>query len=359
MDLLDAVVLSQLLRTPESRRILLPRRSSGEAADQRALPDPEELWERVDAAGRALQGALDTARQRAAFLLRSAAQRGICALPFGAANYPARLAAIADPPPVLWYRGAASALDAPAVAIVGSRAGSPYAREVAFRLASDLASCGVTVASGLARGVDAAAHRGALAAGGPTIGVPGCGVDVVYPPEHGDLLRAVAAAGAVAGELAPGEPPRAFHFPRRNRLISGLSLAVVVVEASERSGSLITARCAAEQGRDVMAVPGNVLAGRSRGAHALIRDGARIVESVDDILEEIRPGLRDAVADGGGGDVPEDDPLLRRMDRGETYDLDELGELTRLDQATLASRVVELEMQGRIARSDSGRFSRS
>ena len=277
---------------------------------------------------------------------------------FGAKNYPARLAAIADPPPVLWYRGAAPALEAPTVAIVGSRAGSPYAREVAFRLASGLASCGVAVASGLARGVDAAAHRGALAAGGPTIGVTGCGVDVVYPPEHGDLLRAVAAAGAVAGELAPGEPPRAFHFPRRNRLISGLSLAVVVVEASERSGSLITARCAAEQGRDVMAVPGNVLAGRSRGAHALIRDGARIVETVDDILEEIRPGLRGGMADGGG-EEQEDDPLLRRMDRGESYDLDELGELTRLDRATLASHVVELEMQGRIARSDSGRFRRS
>ena len=358
MDLPDAVVLSQLLRIPESRRILLPRRSPEAAADQRRLPDPEELWKRVDAARPALRGALDAACERAERLLRRAAQRGISALPFGAPDYPARLAAIADPPAVLWYRGAAAALAAPAVAIVGSRNGSPYAREVAFRLASGLAACGVAVASGLARGVDAAAHRGALAACGPTVGVPGCGVDVVYPPEHGDLLREVAAAGAVAGELPPGEPPRAFHFPRRNRLISGLSLAVVVVEASERSGSLITARCAAEQGRDVMAVPGNVLAGRSRGAHALIRDGARIVETADDIIEEIRPGLGSAAAGAGGGEQ-EDDPLLRRMDRGESYDLDELGELTRLDPAALASRVVELEMQGRIARSDGGRFSRS
>lgn len=360
MDPLDAVVLSQLLDTPETRRILLPRRPAGAAGDQRLLPDPEELWQRVGAAPPALRGTVDAARQRARRLLRNAARRGIGALPFGAADYPARLAAIADPPPVLWYRGAPPVLAAPTVAIVGSRAGSPYAREVAFRLASGLVSCGVAVASGLARGVDAAAHRGALAAGGPTIGVPGCGVDVVYPPEHGELLREVAEAGAVAGELAPGAPPRAFHFPRRNRLISGLSLAVVVVEASERSGSLITARCAAEQGRDVMAVPGNVLAGRSRGAHALIRDGARIVESAEDILEEIRPGLRQARAAAGGGvDDHEDDPLLRRMDRGESYDLDELGELTRLDQVTLATRVVELEMQGRIARSDSGRFSRA
>ena len=189
--------------------------------------------------------------------------------------------------------------------------------------------------------------------------MPGCGVDVIYPPEHGKLLRDVVSAGAVAGELPPGEPPRAYHFPRRNRLISGLSLAVVVVEASERSGSLITARCAAEQGREVMAVPGNVLAGRSRGGHALIRDGARIVENVDDILEEICPEARSPQGSGECHAEAEDDELLRRMDRGETYDLDELAALTRLDRTALASRVVELEIEGRLARSDSGRFSRS
>ena len=184
-------------------------------------------------------------------------------------------------------------------------------------------------------------------------------MDVIYPPEHGELLRDVVSAGAVAGELPPGEPPRAFHFPRRNRLISGLSLAVVVVEASERSGSLITARCAAEQGREVMAVPGSVLAGRSRGGHALIRDGARIVESVDDILDEIRPQARSRQGASESRAEPERDELLGRMDRGETYDLDELAALTQLDPATLASRVVELELEGRLARSDSGRFSRS
>lgn len=359
MDLLDAVVLAELLRSPTARRVLRPRCVASDADDQRALPTPDELWRRAGAAGGALGAELDAARRAAARRLRVAAQRGICALPFGADDYPAPLAAIPDPPPVLWYRGAPRTLRAPAVAIVGSRAGSPYAREVAFRLASGLAASGLTVASGLARGVDAAAHRGALAAGGPTVGVPGCGVDVVYPPEHGDLLRDVAAAGAVAGELPPGEPPRAYHFPRRNRLISGLSLAVVVVEASERSGSLITARCAAEQGREVMAVPGSVLTGRSRGGHALIRDGARIVESVDDVLEEIRPGAASLHGADGSGGPPEDDPLLGRMDRGETYDLDELAAVTRLDRAALASRVVELELQGRLTRSDSGRFSRS
>ena len=361
MDLLDAVVLTELLRSPPARRILRPRRAAGDADadDQRVLPAPDELWQRVGAERQALGGELDAARRRAARLMRVAAERGIHALPFGAADYPPPLAAIPDPPPLLWYRGAAAVLGAPAVAIVGSRTGSPYAREVAFRLASGLAACGIAVVSGLARGVDAAAHRGAVEAGGPTIAVPGCGVDVIYPPEHGELLRDVVSAGAVAGELPPGEPPRAFHFPRRNRLISGLSLAVVVVEASERSGSLITARCAAEQGREVMAVPGSVLAGHARGGHALIRDGARIVESVEDILEEIRPAARGPQGAGGLRAEPEDDELLGRMDRGETYDLDELAALTRLDRATLASRVVELEIQGRLARSDGGRFSRS
>ena len=359
MDLLDAVVLTELLQSPTGRRILRPPHAAGDAGDQRTLPAPDDMWRRVGAARRALGGELDAARRRAARHLRVAAERGIHALPFGAADYPAPLAAIPDPPPVLWCRGRAAALAAPAVAIVGSRAGSPYAREVAFRLASGLAACGIAVTSGLARGVDAAAHRGALAAGGPTIAVPGCGVDVVYPPEHGELLREVASAGAVAGELPPGAPPRAYHFPRRNRLISGLSLAVVVVEASARSGSLVTARCAAEQGREVMAVPGNVLAGRSGGGHALIRDGARIVESVDDILEEIRPATSGPHGAGACPAEQEDDELLRRMDRGETYDLDELAALTPLDRVALASRVVELELEGRLTRSDSGRFSRS
>ena len=354
MDLLDAAVLSELLRGRDAPRILRPERS---AADQRVLADPPELWRRVATAGPLLQDAVDAARRVAERQLQSAEQAGISAVPFGAPQYPARLAAIADPPPLLWCRGAPPRLDGPTVAIVGSRAGSPYACEVASRLGSGLAAAGVAVVSGLARGVDGAAHRGALAAGGLTVGVPGCGLDVVYPPEHRDLLRAVAAAGAVMGELPPGEPPRPFHFPRRNRIISGLSLAVVVVEASERSGSLITARCAAEQGRDVMAVPGNVLAGRSRGAHALIRDGARIVESADDILEEIGSGLaRGAAAEESGSETTAD-PLLRCMDRGESYDLDELAALTPCDPAELAARVVELEIEGRITRSDTGRFS--
>ena len=173
--------------------------------------------------------------------------------------------------------------------------------------------------SGLACGVDGAAHRGGLEGRGGTVGVLGCGLDVVYPPEHWQLISAVRSRGAVVSEFGPSVPPLRFNFPRRNRIISGLSVAVVVVEANDRSGSLITAHCAAEQGREVMAVPGSVLGGRNRGGHALIRDGAKVVETADDILEEIEGGRQYAVT--GPGDPSEDsaggDPLLRTMDAGQ------------------------------------------
>ena len=245
----------------------------------------------------------------------------------------------------------------PSVAIVGSRAGSPYACEIAERLASELSDRGITVVSGLARGVDAAAHRGALGGCGRTVAVLGSGVDVVYPPEHVPLARSIASAGVVVSELGPGTAPLPLHFPRRNRIISGLSLAVVVVEASERSGSLITARLAADQGREVMAVPGNVLTGRSRGGHALIKDGAKVVENADDILEEIGPHVR-----GRGQKMPQmpdqADSLLRLMDREESYDVDRLAALSGLDGAALLPRLLELELRGWLVRSSAGRFSR-
>ena len=366
VDLLDAVILAELLGMPRSRRVLQPRSGGCGEGDQRALPGPEELLARVDAAGAVLQEELERAARQAVRLLRRAGRQGVVPLVFGAPDYPPVLAAIPDPPPVLWCRGRPAALEAPAVAIVGSRTGSPYAREVAARLGADLAGRGVAVVSGLARGVDAAAHRGALDAGGITIAALGCGADVVYPPEHGPLLAQLTGRGAAVSELAPGAPPRPFHFPRRNRIISGLSLAVVVVEASERSGSLITARCAAEQGREVMAVPGNVLSGRCRGGHALIRDGAKVVETAEDILEEIRPQVGQVRHDrqrGDGGRPPEQPDaaggLLRWMDPGESYDLDELAGLSGLDRSALSTQVLELELDGRITRRDGGRFSRS
>lgn len=204
------------------------------------------------------------------------------------ASYPAALRAIADPPRPLYARGTVRAGDRTAVAIVGARRASAYGMAAAEWLARDLARCGVTVVSGLARGIDAAAHRGALAGGGRTIAVLGCGVDVVYPPEHGRLMAQVIGAGAVVSEFPPGTPPLRHHFPQRNRLISGLSLGVVVVEGREDSGALITADCALEQGREVFAVPGGIFAEASALPHRLLQQGAKLVTAVKDILEELR-----------------------------------------------------------------------
>jgi DNA processing protein len=277
-------------------------------------------------------------------------------------RFPTALLAIPDCPSQLWYAGHVGVLDAPAVAIVGSRAASAVALEIAGRISSDLASRGVVVVSGLARGVDSAAHRGALACG-RTIAVLGSGIDVIYPPEHADLARAIAGAGLLVSEYPPGTAPHQGRFPMRNRIISGLSRAVVVIEAHERSGSLITARWALQQGRDVMAVPGNPLTGRSRGAHALIRDGAKIVECADDILEEL--GLvgvgPDVAADRISHVVPTScgDSILGGMDAGQAYDLDALSAASGLEGTRLLPRLLDLELRGLVRRVGGGRFMRS
>ena len=296
-------------------------------------------------------------RAAAASALARAAAKGITPIPWSAAAYPPALAAIVDPPPVLWMRGAVAALERPAVAIVGSRAGSPYALAVAEQLAADLSSRGIVVVSGLARGVDSAAHRGALAGAGSTIAVLGSGVDVIYPAEHRPLAREIEATGVVLSEFVPGTPPLPMFFPQRNRVISGLSRAVVVIEAGDKSGSLITARCALEQGREVLAVPGNVLSGRNRGAHALLKDGAKIVETADDILEEL--GM--PAANRGGGLEASNrqmDPVLACLPLGEPCDLDEISERSGLAPARLLPRLFELELQGLVGRSGGGRFVR-
>ena len=233
---------------------------------------------------------------------------------------------------------------------------------VAEQLAVDLAAAGLVVVSGLARGVDSAAHRGALTGGGATVAILGSGVDVVYPREHAGLARQIEQDGAVVSELVPGTPPQAQFFPRRNRIISGLSRAVVVIEAGEKSGSLITARCALEQGRDVLAVPGNVLSGRNRGAHALLRDGARIVKSADDVLEELgmtRGAGKAGRAGGAGGENgTARDPILDALTVGEPSDLDEIAERSGLSPSRLLPRLFELELQGRVTRVGGGRFMR-
>jgi DNA processing protein len=312
-------------------------------------------------------------RIRASQALHRASSNGIAPVAWNSPAYPPSLSAITDPPPVLWVRGDVAALTGdPVVAIVGARAASPYGLAVAGQLAGDLASRGIVVVSGLARGADSAAHRGSLAAGGITAAVLGSGVDVVYPPEHASLARDIALRGAIVSELAPGTPPHARFFPQRNRIISGLARAIVVIEAGEKSGSLITARCALEQGRDVLAVPGNVLTGRNRGAHALLRDGAKIVESADDILEEL--GLPFDFAQGkppesargessarlkpSRCDGPQGDPVLSALTTGEPCDLDAIAERTGLQSARLLPRLFELEVRGLVRRAGGGRFVR-
>jgi DNA processing protein len=300
---------------------------------------------------------LDEARE----ILSRAEKAGIHALAWSDPLFPSLLAAISDCPPVIWYRGDLTSSDAPIIAIVGSRAASSVAVDTAARLAADLAARGVTVVSGLARGVDSAAHRGALTTG-RTIAVLGSGVDYIYPPEHKLLAAQIAEAGLVVSEYPPGTPPLPHHFPLRNRLISGLALAVVVIEASEKSGSLITAACALEQGREVMAVPGNVLSGRNRGGHALLKDGATIVETADDIVEGLGwdPAVDRSVSPGASSapTVSSADPLLRVMISDEPYDLDDLASRSGLDARRLLPRLIELELAGLVRRHGGGRFVR-
>jgi DNA processing protein len=361
---------------------LLPVTWWRDVAEQlRAGDSPGDVFDRLLAQrGRDHPDTRSMVRSRAEAAIARAAQRGIDVIAWSDAAYPPALAAIVDPPPVLWVRGLGAALAPPSVAIVGSRAGSPYALAVAERLAGDLAARGLVIVSGLARGVDSAAHRGALGAPGSTVAVLGSGADVVYPREHAALAREIAVTGAVISELAPGTRPLARFFPQRNRIISGLARAVVVIEAGEKSGSLITARCALDQGRDVLAVPGNVLNGRNRGGHALLRDGAKIVETADDILEELNLGpgnpaegmlgskkrapgensaypstsLRSGKSTGSG----QGDRVLDCLLPGESCDLDAIAERSGLTTARLLPRLFELELRGLVRRAGGGRFIR-
>jgi DNA processing protein len=226
-------------------------------------------------------------------------RRGVEILVEGGPGYPRLLSQIPDPPGMLFVRGRLEPCDALAVAIVGSRHATAYGRRVAHQLAGGLARAGYTIVSGLARGIDHAAHRGALDAGGRTLAVLGSGVLEIYPPEHADLAVEVVRQGALMSEAPPLSAPQAGAFPSRNRIVSGLTLGTVVVEAADRSGALITARLAGEQGREVFAVPGPIDSRTSRGCHRLIRDGAKLVETVDDILEEFGPLFEKAVAADG------------------------------------------------------------
>ena len=222
--------------------------------------------------------------------LRRLEETGCGWLTFADEAYPELLKEITDPPPVLYFRGDKRLLQTSCVAMVGSRASSSYGNRTAFTLARNLAGSGITVVSGLALGIDAEAHRGALAANGKTIGVLGCGIDVVYPRQHTKLFKEIGECGVIISEYPPGTRPEGFRFPARNRIIAGLSKGVVVVEAARKSGSLITAQMALDYGREVYGIPGQVDSFKSEGVHGLLQQGAKLVQSEYDILEDIGAG---------------------------------------------------------------------
>jgi DNA processing protein len=271
--------------------------------------------------------------------------------------YPPLLREIVDPPLALHFRGDVSLLARPAVAIVGSRRASPYGVNAASHLARQIASAGIVIVSGGARGIDAAAHQAALEANGATIAILGTGIDVVYPRSNRRLFRMVEERGLILSEFAPGTPPKRENFPMRNRVISGLARGTLIVEATSRSGSLITARMAAEQGRDVFAVPGSIFSAGSEGTHRLVQYGAKLVHDANDVLEEFPGALR-------ATQTPEIEPesplaeVLAALSKDDGTHVDVVATKLRRTPARVAEELLQLELQGWIKALPGARYVR-
>jgi DNA processing protein len=345
----------------------------------------------------------NTARSIAEFRDFEPLEKELCELPnIGArlikwsdSDYPLNLRQIADPPPFLFVRGPAHLTDGNCIAVVGARAASDIGRRMAQRLGLELAAKGFTVVSGLARGIDGEAHQGALDAHGKTLAVLGCGVDVIYPAEHRKLAEAIiAGGGALISELPIGTQPLAENFPTRNRILSGLCLGVVIVEAAEKSGSLITARMALEQDRQVFAVPGSPLSGKTRGSNRLLKEGAKLVECVEDVIEELAPQMigRPRVAErtlpvsieevptpptsntrvsdevaqlfqspedakSTEGPVDSTTTILNNLKESERLHVDSIIESSGLNAQTVLRLLLELELEGRVTQHPGKLFS--
>jgi len=364
----DDIAMLRLIRSENvgavTARRLLERFGSAAAALD-AIP---KLARR---GGRSARLKVASATVARAELDRLAALGGFaCAL--GDPRYPLALAALEDAPPLLQCRGSLESLARPAVAIVGARNASANGQRFAFDLARDLAQAGCTLVSGLARGIDAAAHEGALAAAGEgvTVAVMAGGLDVPYPRQHAALAETIAMRGLLVTEMPPGTEPQARHFPRRNRIIAGLSLATVVVEAAERSGSLITARLALEQGREVLAVPGSPRDPRAAGPNRLIRDGATLVRHADDVLQSLGALRQMEMPSPGSLAMDESLPpelMEEELDEGRASVLSLLGptavavdEVLRrcqISPAAVQAVLLELELAGRLERQPGGRVA--
>jgi DNA processing protein len=360
----DAVARLRLIRTPSigpvTYRQLLARFGTAPRALD-ALPDLARRGNRRLEIATAAEAEAE---------LEALAHLGATPLFLGTPDYPALLAATETAPPMLAARGDPALAERPALAVVGARNASAAGVRLARRWAEELSEAGLVIVSGLARGIDAAAHQGSLAGG--TIAVVAGGVDVVYPPDHQDLMAAIAAQGLVLAESPPGTEPQARHFPRRNRIIAGLAAATLVVEAAPRSGSLITARLAADHGRDVLAVPGSPLDPRAQGCNQLIREGATLVQRPEEVLEALSAfgaggqalGQRFQLADSA---LPPVSPVAPEAARSRLLALlspvpvmvDELIHQSGLAPADVASVLLDLELEGTLERHAGGRVARA
>lgn len=321
-----------------------PERDLGHALDTRTLREFLSVRHSVDVAD----------------LWRRVTSNGVRVTCWTDMDYPSLLREIPAPPPLLYYRGHIAETDSTAVAIVGTRRVTAYGREMTHRIAYDLARAGITIVSGLALGVDGVAHRAALEAGGRTIAVLGSGIDVIYPGSHRDLARRITEQGAVVTDYPPGTKPDRFNFPPRNRIISGLSRGVVVIEAPERSGALITVDFAAEQGRDAFAVPGPVHSPASAGCLRILREGATLVRSAEDILEDLH--LRNTPAE-----PPAQAPLLLSDSEqrllsvmtSQPQHIDDIAATLSRSISDVSGELMMLELQGAVRNSGSGFYARA
>lgn len=300
---------------------------------------------------------LDTpTEERVAAALEWALGEGRSIVSLADPEYPQAVLEIPDPPSLLYVRGRLELLNKPVLSIVGSRNPTPQGIQNAERFAAAFADAGLVIGSGLALGIDAAAHRGALSAGGDTVAFIGTGIDRIYPARNRELALEIGSAGCIVSEFPIGTPVTAANFPRRNRLISGIARGVLVVEAAIESGSLITARLAGEQGREVFAIPGSIHSPQSRGCHKLIKQGAKLVETAQDVLEELRWNTPSMISESSAdGDRNPPDEVLSAMGF-DPCSLDEIADRTRLTADALSVMLLRLELDGRVASLPGGRY---
>jgi len=281
-------------------------------------------------------------------------------------DYPQNLKSIYDPPPYLYVRGGSKNEDRLSVAIIGSRSATNYGRQITETISKELSSLGITIVSGMARGIDSFAHQSAIDAGGRTIAVLGCGIDIAYPPENKGLMERIRNSGAVISEFPFGTPPEATNFPQRNRIISGLSLGTVVIEAADDSGSLITANYAVEQSRELFAVPGNITSRMSKGSNSLIKKGAKLINSADDIIEELIPRLKGELKDirslknsAAIANLSDEERLIFDIISLEPKHIDKLTIESKMPTNKTSALLLNMELKGAVKRLSGNMFIRS